>query len=190
MIKKILSYVGFIIGVVLFGTVLFALSFRTPLFSGMKVYFYKALLLAFVCFLLTGIILFVMKAKLKKFPFDLKDIVLAEVFLGAFLVCWITVIQCALDRSISVFLLSEMATNSEKTYTIEEIQDVFLDVYVEEYGAMDRRFMEQVVSGNVEEVAPGEYQITDRGEWLIDMFRLDAKIFPVDDKFLYPESHD
>ena len=185
MIKNICKYLLFYAGVVLIGTVIFAISFRLPIFKGMSVYVYRALmLLAVVATVMLGVILLI-KKHLTLIKIDVKDILLSLCLLVSFLSIFTVIIMSSLDRSISVFILSDMASNPDVVFTRDDVEDRFLDIYVGEYGAMEQRFEEQIVSGNIEKSGDG-YKITKNGEFLVLFFRILAKIFPVDEKCIYP----
>ena len=97
-----------------------------------------------------------------------------------------TLIPVTVERSVSVFMLSYMSDHSDTAYTEDDIEEVFIDEYVETYGAFQKRFYEQGVTGSIEETENG-YVITDRGETLVSMFRFIGKIFGTDQRLLYSE---
>lgn len=185
--KKIVKYLIFYCVMLLVGIALFAISFRTPLFKEIDVYYYRGLSLIVTVGVLVASILVIIKYKLKIIPIDFKDIIVSLVVVISFNTVFLSVVTVSMDRSISVFMLADMATNHEKVYSKEEIEQRFMDIYMDEYKAMERRYEEQIYTGTIEEI-DGGYKITDKGERLIKLFRGIAKIFPVDDKFLYPQT--
>ena len=98
-----------------------------------------------------------------------------------------TLIPVTVERSVSVFMLSYMSDHKKEAYTEEEMEDVFIKYYVEEYGAFQKRFEEQKVTGTVKEITNG-YVITERGEFIVDMFRIVGKLFDTDQRLLYSNS--
>lgn len=184
--KELCKSIGLIAGVFIIGTLLYAGLFRTPIYEGLNVYFYRAAILL----LITAVILFAGLAAFKygqrRVKIEWKDIIVALTITFFLNFSFLSLITVALDRSISVFILSEMADNSSRVYTKQDVEDVFLKVYMNDYKAMDRRFEEQLISGNIEE-QNGGYIITEKGTRLINVFRKIAWLFPIDNRFLYPE---
>lgn len=183
--KNILKYIMFYIMFVTIGAVLFAISFRTPLFKGMTVYYYRALLLLFTTSFTMTIILILIRKKINYIEIDFKDVSISLISMVSLLLVFVSVCTVSMDRSISVFILADMATNNKKVYTSHEIEQRFLDIYMDKYDGMERRFDEQLLSGNIIKKENG-YQISKGGERLISIFRFISKVFPVDDRFLYP----
>ncbi|OYP48013.1 hypothetical protein CG709_03170 [Lachnotalea glycerini] len=97
---------------------------------------------------------------------------------------WLSTIVVSLDRSLSVFVLSYLAEEN-RSYSEEELNEVFQTIFIEKYEMLDRRFWEQLESGNIEEEGGG-YKLTDRGEGLVDIFKAVGKIYKVDDRFINP----
>ncbi len=94
-------------------------------------------------------------------------------------------IPVTVERSVSVFMLSYVEELDED-FTKEEIEEVFWEKYVLEFGAFDKRFEEQLVTGSIEENEDGTYALTERGEFIVKMFRLVAEIFDTDSRLVYP----
>lgn len=80
-----------------------------------------------------------------------------------------------------------MASHEEQSFTIPELEHIFLSGYVEGSGAMARRMMEQRATGTVEEIAPHVYQISTGGKRMVALWQVLAEIYPVDQQFLYPK---
>jgi hypothetical protein len=98
---------------------------------------------------------------------------------------WLSTVVVSLDRSLSVFVLSYLA-QEDRNYNEAELADVFQKVFVEKYEMLDRRFWEQLESGNIEQ-EPDGYKLTGRGEGLVNIFKAVGKIYKVDDRFINPE---
>ena len=165
-------------------TILFAISFRLPLYKNVNVYFYRAILLLLTISFLFFVILLVLK-KFKKHTMDYRDIFTSILVFFSTMIFIISTVLVSLDRSISVFILSDMSQNEQHIFTKAEIENRFLDIYIKKYEAMDQRIEEQLVTGTIEKVEDG-YIITNKGKNLINTFRFISIIFPVDGKFLNP----
>ena len=118
----------------------------------------------------------------------IQDILIAVFIPLCLNMTFLSVVTVSIDRSISVFILSYMAENRDRAFTEKEITDTFLNVYMDKYKAMDRRFDEQLITGSIEK-KEGAYQITDKGVFLVNNFRLVGEFFPIDNRFLYPEPY-
>lgn len=62
----------------------------------------------------------------------------------------------SLDRSYTIYTLAEMADNPERVYSMEEIENSFINVYIKEMQNTERRIAKQVE-------AEGGYRISDKG---------------------------
>ena len=98
-------------------------------------------------------------------------------------------VPVTVERSVSVFMLSYMEQNSDETFTQDSVGDVFTSKYVEDYGAFDKRFDEQVVTGTIEQNEDGSYSITDEGKFIVDMFRMMSDWFNTDRRLVYPNEY-
>ena len=173
------------ISIFIFGTLLYAGLFRTSIFEDLHVYFYRAVILLCIAVVILTIFLVLLKQCQKFIKIEWKDIIICLTITFCLNFSFLSLITVALDRSISVFILSEMANHNTEVYTKNDIEKVFLDVYMDKYNAMDRRIEEQIISGNIERIGNG-YRITEKGCNLIEIFRGIAWLFPIDNRFLYP----
>lgn len=181
-IKSVVQWIStFLIGYCLAST-LFILLFHTPVLKHMKVLMYRGVGLL----ILSTLFLAVLLAIVRKFVYrklGAKDIVTMCILYGCMNMVLFTLIPVTVERSISVYMLSYMSDHQEETFTEKEIQEVFIKEYVQEFGAFQKRFEEQDVTGSIEQEEDG-YKITQRGERLVDLFRLIAKLFNTDRRLL------
>lgn len=184
LLKNCLTYV--LSGV--FSLILFSILLHIdPLESFCDIYLYKCFFYAGI----TVIFLVLVLLLLWKKPLLFLDIKLEEI-LSTALICLLalgffasTVIM-PMDRSYTIYSLADMADNSDRIYSLEEIENDFINVYIKAMKSTDRRISEQVGIGNLAEV-DGGYQITEKGQQLIEMYRILDKIYPVDNKTsIYP----
>jgi hypothetical protein len=80
-----------------------------------------------------------------------------------------------------------MSDNSEKDFSEQEIEEFFVSKYVDEYGAFDKRFHEQVYAGTIEETGDGRYRITENGIRLMKIYDTTSKLYMLDDKLIHPD---
>lgn len=123
----------------------------------------------------------------KYLTFSIKDAICSLMIAVLLNFAFLSLILVSLDRSISVYLISYMASHEEQSFTIPELEHIFLSGYVEGSGAMARRMMEQRATGTVEEIAPHVYQISAGGKRMVALWQVLAEIYPVDQQFLYPK---
>lgn len=183
--KKILNFIlfqaiafalgwGFYIGMLQFG-----------LFDFIEVYFYKTI----VILIITGSILLIAELIIKRVwenaIFDYKDIVISFVLFMSINMVWLSTVVVSLDRSLSVFVLSYI-DQENRSYSEKELDEVFETVFIEKYKMLDRRFFEQLESGNIKQDDNG-YQLTQRGEELVKIFKGVGKLYKVDDRFINPQ---
>ena len=168
-------------------SLIFIMLFHTALFDVVTVLMYRGFIFIILCGCIASLMMYGAK---KIFDFiDIKDIIL--MFCGFCCVNMVlfTLIPVTVERSVSVFMLSYMYENSDETYTQESISDVFVDKYVNEYGAFEKRFDEQLVTGNIRQNDDGSYSITENGKTIVKLFRLISKWFKTDQRLVYPNEY-
>jgi len=167
------------------GTAIFVFLFHTNLFKSINVFFYRGIVLLLVSCALILLFQYIYKQKAHKTLFTNRDIILSIVLIFCFNIVFFTHLPVTADRSVSVFMLGYINTNPGKKITNEEMVQLFYDKYLNEYGEIDRRFNEQIISGNIIQVGDG-YQITKQGRFLMKIYRFVATIFTVDEKLVSP----
>lgn len=185
-IKEILKLITVYAVIYLICTCIFILLFHTKFLSAMTVLMYKGLayivLTGFLAAFLMGLIY-----KTKKFELcSVKDIIMMFCIFCCVNTVLFTMIPVTVERSVSVFMLSYMDESSQNSFTQKDIETIFEDKYVNEYGAFEKRFSEQIVSGNIEKNSDGTYSITDGGRFIVSMFRTVAKWFDTDQRLVHP----
>jgi hypothetical protein len=99
---------------------------------------------------------------------------------------FITMGPMPIDRSYSIFSIADMYENHNKIYSQEEIEQNFIENFIQRNEATKRRIKEQESIGNIEQVAGG-YSITDKGKRLIEIMRFVESLYPADEKrTIYP----
>lgn len=179
---KICRWIGKHLAAVFLASIVYMLTFHVTWLDVTGIYFYDGILRLL---LITAAALFVEVALRKKLSFGYKDICMSVcIFLLANMV-WLSLCVVSLDRSLSVFLLCYMNENKE-SISRQEIEEIFQDVFVEKYGMLERRFDEQIKTGDIEYVE-GKYKLTDRGELMVLIFKTVGKLYSVDERFIEPE---
>lgn len=184
-VKKILLWIVIFLTVYLLGTIMFIALFHTPVLNHMNVLMYRGVGLL----VLSGIFVAVISTLVKRFIYrklEGKDIVMMFLMFCCVNMVLFTLIPVTVERSVSVFMLSYMSDHEEQVYTEDDIEEVFLQYYVEEYGAFAKRFEEQEITGTIDP-KDGGYQITDKGKFLVKMFRMVGDLFDTDRRLLYSE---
>lgn len=182
-IKLILAYLV----IYLVCSAMFVGLFHTKLLKSVDVLMYRGL--AFI--VLTGIIAAIVMGVIRKFWkfVTVRDIIMMFVIFCCVNTVIFTIFPVTVERSVSVFMLSYMDENSDKTFTQDSVGEVFTSKYVNEYGAFEKRFNEQVVTGTIKQNADGTYSITNRGRLIVKGFRLLAEWFDTDKTLVYPNEN-
>lgn len=183
--KKCLIWVGAFLCTYIVGTIIFILLFQTPVLQDVDVLMYRGIALLVISVLLIIAVLLLFKRFIYK-EFEVKDILLIALTICCINLALFTLLPVTVERSVSVFMLCYMSDHSDTAYTEDDIEKVFIDEYIETYGAFQKRFHEQDVTGSIEETENG-YVITDRGKRLVYMFRFIGEIFGTDQRLLYSE---
>ena len=141
--------------------------------------------------IITGIISAVIMGVIRKFWgfVTIRDIIMMFVIFCCVNMVFLTLIPVTVERSVSVFMLSYMDENSDQTFTEESVGEVFTTKYVDDYGAFEKRFHEQVETGTIVENPDGTYSITDSGRFVVKMFRTIAEWFGTDQRLVYPNEN-
>jgi hypothetical protein len=148
-----------------------------------SILFYRGLVLIAIGEALCFVVLLL--ARLKWTTWKVRDAVAACAFAAGIAVCLLIVLPVTIDRSISVFLLTQMAAQPDRRFTPSELRTLFVDIYVERYGQVERRLAEQEVSRNVSQTANG-FQITPQGLTFVRFARFLSIVFQTDRRFVTP----
>ncbi|OIP57144.1 MAG: hypothetical protein COX79_03990 [Candidatus Levybacteria bacterium CG_4_10_14_0_2_um_filter_36_16] len=167
------------------GSILFILLFHTRLFINIDVLFYRGIALLFTsCLVLTAILLLLRHRKYIRI-FTYKDIVLTIIIFFSLNIVFFTLLPVTADRSISVFILGYMNKNSNESFTDEKMTQVFIKKYLNGSEGIDKRFHEQIVSGNIMKTGKN-YKITKQGQFIIKLYLIIGEMFAVTKKNLSP----
>lgn len=186
--KRILLTIGVYVLIYIVCTLIFIGLFHTRLLSGLDVLMYKGTAFIILTGIIAGIIMFLIMKFIKFLKLCGKDVLLMFFLYCCINMVLFTLIPVTVERSVSVFMLSYMYENEDKAFTEEEMSDIFKDIYVDDFGAFDKRFHEQIVSGNIEEKENG-YVLTGSGRNVVKIFRLVSKWFCTDQRIVYPDSY-
>ena len=158
-------------------TILFWVGFLQQI----SILFYRGLVLiaiaAVFCF-------FVLLLASRKWPtWKPRDAVSACGFACGVAVCLLLVLPVTIDRSVTVFILAQMAARPDRSFTPAEMRSIFADVYLGRYQQIDRRLEEQEISGNVARDGAG-FHITPQGLAFVRFARVLSTTFQTDPRFL------
>ena len=168
-------------------SLMFVALFHTGLLKGMNVLMYRGI--AFI--ILTGIVSAIVMGVVRKFWkfVTIRDIIMMFVIFCCVNTVIFTLVPVTVERSVSVFMLSYMDENSDKTFTQDSFGEIFTSKYVNDYGAFEKRFNEQVVTGTIKQNEDGTYSITDRVRFIVSIFRNLAEWFDTDRRLVYPNKY-
>lgn len=177
--SSLLSMLGYLLAAVLPGIVFFFILFALgTLQAAVSVLFYRGLLLALIAMALQLVLVSLFPA-LRRDP----ALILAALALSlAANVIVLVVVPVTLDRSVSVFLLGQLAKNPDGLAE-EALEERLIEDYVIGFGAVERRMDEQTASGNVE-IVDGKYRLTAQGRRFIAISTPLAKAFGADLRYL------
>jgi len=114
--------------------------------------------------------------------FALRDIILALVLFFCVNLTFFTHLPVTAERSISVFLLDYFNKNSDRYLTKEEVTKIFIDKYLYEDKAIEKRLHEQIFSGNISQEGE-KYKISTQGKNLMKFYKLITAIFKIKKHF-------
>lgn len=185
--KSVIGLIGIYALIYVVCSVMFVALFHTGILKDMGVLMYRGI----VFIVITGAIAAIVMGVIRKFWgfITVRDIIMMFVIFCCVNMVFFTLIPVTVERSVSVFMLSYMDENSDQTFTQESVGEVFTSKYVEDYGAFEKRFDEQVVTGTIEENPDGSYTITERGRFIVKLFRTIAEWFDTDRRLVYPNEN-
>lgn len=170
MIKtKILKMLGITIAF----TILFILTFHLPLRGLLPIYTYYGLCSLIILTILLIILLYLFK---KRISFDIKDCIITILLCFSMNIFFFCMVPVTIERSISVFMLNEM--NKKEAYTKQEIEKLFIEKYVYEYKAFDKRFNEQITTGTISKTKK-KYYLNKNGKKLLKKFKFIKNIYNI-----------
>lgn len=154
---------------------LFIILLHTPLFSNMQVYMYRGIILLIISAIFNIILLILMKNMILP-NLNTKDIIcITIVFLSASMM-FFTLVPVTVERSVSVHMLFSIEENNGMTK--QDIQDNFINNYVIENDAFQKRIIEQEATGSIKiDKVSNKYKLTKRGQFITSLFRLIGKLF-------------
>lgn len=189
-LKRIMLTVLAYIVIIMLGTVIFVALFHTPLLRGLNVFFYRGCIFLMISAILSAGLTLIAAKVFKKLQLEIKDAVVVFFLFAGFTLGWFTLLPVTVERSVSVFMLSYMDQNSETGITAGEFGEIFYQKYIEDFGAFDKRFAEQELSGNMAVLEDGSgYVITKNGRFIVALFRFCANLFDTEKWLVYPNDY-
>ena len=162
------------------GFALYILLFWLGVGSSVSILFYRGVALALVAALITGLI----AAWLGRRSDDASLPVAAAAVSLSLNVCFLVLLPVTVDRSVTVYLLSNIERHQETGISPSGLERTFIDGYVVGMGAIDRRIGEQQKSGNIILGKDGKVRLTEQGERFMRFSRLVARLFGTDPRFV------
>ncbi|HLH10473.1 MAG TPA: hypothetical protein VKV77_01200 [Methylovirgula sp.] len=155
--------------------------FRIDFLHQIPILFYRGLVLIAIGEALCFVVLWLGSLR---WPFwRLRDVVSACAFSAGLALSLLIILPVTIDRSISVFLLTQMAAQPDRDFTSAELRKLFVEVYVARYEQVERRLDEQELSGNIAHDAAG-FRITPQGLTFVRFARLLSAVFQTDPRFV------
>ncbi len=181
-LRTALAHAALYLGAPAFGFLIFVLAFRIGAFRGVDILFYRGLVLMGFSAALTLAAATFLAGRLGFAGIRRRDAVSAAVLSLSLNLSFFVLSPVTIDRSVSVFILGEMAAHPGADYSADHMRSAFKDVYVDEYRQIERRMAEQEASGNVERIG-GAYRITAQGRafirasgWIAWLFDTDRRL--------------
>jgi hypothetical protein len=133
-------------------------------------YLYNGVLYIFAATLLLGVIL-----AWRRWASDLNIVLLS--FACVINLAYFALIPTIVDRSISVFVMNELAAGPKAK---DELEKAFVDQFVYAGGAVPKRIFEQSLSGNIIQLNDGRYELTPSGHRTVGLFRVLGRVYNTD----------
>ncbi|WP_244965520.1 hypothetical protein [Methylobacterium soli] len=170
-------------GAVALGFLSFVLLFQLDLGAGITILFYRGLVLLGLAFAVTLALTTWLAGHFARTGLRRRDALAACILSLSLNLSFLVLFPVTVDRSISVFMLGQMAAHPDDVVTPAQMRATFQDVYLGEYRQIERRMDEQALSGNVVPVGDG-YRITPQGRAFIRLSGLIARAFRTDPRLV------
>jgi hypothetical protein len=168
------------------GFVIFTALFKAGVLKSNGVLFFRGLVLAGVTFVVLFALLAGLVSRWGCHGLIIRDAFCAAIISLSFNICFLVVAPVTVDRSVSIFMLGEMAANPAETFSADDMSRLFVKVYIGDYQQIGRRLREQTEIGNVAEISGGRYRISPRGEGFTAISKLVSWLFDGDPRFVNP----
>jgi hypothetical protein len=151
-----------------------ALIFMGDLLTAFRILFYRGLAAIAISAVAAFFILNMARRIWRRWL--LRDVISATLCASGLTVCFFVVLPVTVDRSVTVFILGQMAARPNYPFTAEEMQKIFIRQYLGEHRQIERRLQEQSASGNLTRTNSG-YQISLQGAKFIRLAHFISEIF-------------
>ncbi len=169
-----------LLGMMLFGFAAYVVLFWIAGTSLNSVLFYRGLYLALIAGVITAVVAFVIGKRIGDPSFP----VAATAISLSFNICFLVLLPVTVDRSVSVYLLANIASERGTGILPADLERQFIDGYVVKMGAINRRIDEQKTSGNIEMGVDGKVHLTAQGRHFMALSHLISRIFHTDPRFV------
>jgi len=196
--KKILKDLGitvlYNICIFFLGLILCSLFIKIDFLRGIIfIFYFRMLAYSILSALIIGIITLILVSRKRNKIFIFLD---NKMIFSGFAISFLLIFSflgvgpfCS-DRSYTIFSLGYLYENEDKSYTQEEIEQIFIDGFVKNFGATKKRIAEQMNTGYIKET-DGKYFISESGKKFIKLLRLIDFFFPTatNPSSLYPNGN-
>jgi len=165
------------------GFTIFLLLTASPLLGDMSVLFYREAVLCGFAAIILAILLAVLTRRIMNA--DMATIIASVTTSLSINLVFLVLLPVTIDRSISVFLLSQIESHDARPLDEADLTSVFVGRYVHDMRQIDRRIAEQRLSGNIT-INRGVVRITPQGHRFLSFSRAIAKLFGTDRRFVDP----
>ncbi len=179
--RKLVGAICLLTSAPLFGFALYLALTWSPVFGSVDILFYRGLLLCVLSAALLAIALVVARRHWRSLE-PISIIAAVAISLSVNLM-FLIVLPVTIDRSISVFLLSEIDAHQASPLTTAQLEDAFVQHYVRDMRQIDRRVREQTLSGTIS-ADDGRIRLTPRGQRFLALARFLSGPFRTDPRFV------
>ena len=181
---RVLFYYGLAVVV---GAAVLVVLFKSGLLAAVSILFYRGVALVAAGLVITFVALGMTAVAMGK-GLGTRDAFAASVLSASINLSFLVVFPVTIDRSQTLFILGQMAAQPTQSFAPEQVRDIFVNVYVDDYRQIDRRLQEQTQSGNMQRTGDG-YRITPQGLAVIHTSRAIAALFDIDPRFITPKAN-
>ncbi|MBU1200006.1 hypothetical protein KJ953_00550 [Patescibacteria group bacterium] len=174
MLKNSIKLIGTYVGYFLLFSLIFVLSFHSPLFASQKILFYRGLNLMVLTFIFVGTLILLTNKII--FKLSTESIIAILTLSISTNLCFFVIFPVTFDRSVTTYLLSTL--NNHNGIKTIELENYLIKEYIQEKGAVERRITEQSVTNFIRK-EDDCVSLTTKGKKFLNFMTIIKKLFAI-----------
>jgi len=188
--------VGYNFCVFISAMILFSVFMRLDILQSIvTIYFFRLVIYIVISSVVVAaaiLVIITAKKNVKLLCFIDNKLVLSGFVISILLIyAFMSLVPFASNRSYTIFSLAYLYENSDKSFSTDEMEQIFITGFVIEFGATEYRINEQLTTGYINMDPDGRYRISKEGKRFIELLRFIDIFYPTsaNPSSLYPNGN-